>query len=338
MNEQIYATGSPVTVNGNALSQRRVVTASWSGHNAGLVSRVGDWTWDVAHRFCGVAPYTARNAEGKPSYLFFCYFRLRGCGGVHVRSFGLGAVVDVRSTAFSPGPSALYTVHCITPAGAPSAPLDLARLRAAEPSGTLYAETYNRWVSRSAGDSNESLVKAVPPEFRNVHLPELPPEHHPRAALRRSRETGSFADPDGLETVHRTTDLVRDVNVARDINGVDLLYYASYFSIVDEALLSAWEAAGRDKASFLARHPTEQRIAYFGNADFTSRLRVGTTLRRHPDRGWVFDGVIARDSDDEVIAVATQWFDVPTAHDADRHQASSDGLAIPPSGDSAVYR
>ena len=43
------------------------------------------------------------------------------------------------------------------------------------------------------------------------------------------------------------------VNPARDINGVGLLYYTTYFTIVDEALFHFWQDAGGDKHDLLNR-------------------------------------------------------------------------------------
>ncbi len=57
------------------------------------------------------------------------------------------------------------------------------------------------------------------------------------------------------------------LDAARDINGVGLVYFASYFSIFDTALLRLWRSLGRSDEQFLRRRIVDQKMGYFGNAD-----------------------------------------------------------------------
>ena len=94
------------------------------------------------------------------------------------------------------------------------------------------------------------------------------------------------------------------VDPSRDLNGVGLLYFAAYFSIVDWALLQLWRRLGRSDRSFLERVVLDQQLCYLGNAD------AGCTIAADVQRWRVDDGevvdVVLRDRDeDRVIAVST---------------------------------
>lgn len=106
------------------------------------------------------------------------------------------------------------------------------------------------------------------------------------------------------------------VDVVRDVNGVGLLYFASYFSMVDEALLALWRKQGGTDAAFLDRTVADQQICYLGNADVDAVLTLSTSSwRRTDDPGEEVTDVLIRDRDtDRVIAVSTtRTLTTPTA-------------------------
>ncbi len=69
------------------------------------------------------------------------------------------------------------------------------------------------------------------------------------------------------------------INVVQDVNGVGLLYFASLFSISENALLRLWQKLGRSDRSFHDRTIHDARVCYLANADIDAvlRLRLRTT-------------------------------------------------------------
>jgi probable biosynthetic protein (TIGR04098 family) len=166
--------------------------------------------------------------------------------------------------------------------------------------GCLYVESFNRWVSRSREGSNRELVRASPPDFRHRHLPTLPERYSPRHAFHRAREEGSFhPPPPDAATDELTFDY--PIDVTRDVNGVGLVYFAAYFSIVERAVFELWRRLGRSPRAFLERIVVDHRICYLGNADVDAVLTLRT-------RRWTAPGDPAR-----------EHFDV-TVEDRDSHR------------------
>jgi probable biosynthetic protein (TIGR04098 family) len=74
--------------------------------------------------------------------------------------------------------------------------------------------------------------------------------------------------------------LTYQVSASRDLNGVGLLYFASYFSIVDWAVLSMWRSLGRTARSFLRRRVLDRQLCFFANANADDILDVEVTTYR----------------------------------------------------------
>jgi probable biosynthetic protein (TIGR04098 family) len=292
-----------------------VLSPGLCGHNSLLVGHVGDWTWDAAARFCGASPYAAQTPDGAPTYLSFCYYQIRAVGGAHLRTYTIGDAVEAQTRAFACGRNALHTLHrirpCATAAEMAAPSLELSELH--EPPGSepaLYFETYNRWVARSDGDSNERLIKAAPAGFSTLHLSETPAGWQPRNFFQPAIEAGTFranALRAGLARDTATFSWRYDVNPARDINGVGLLYFAAYFSIVDDALLHVWSMLGGSTNGFIERQVTRQSIVFLANADSTAQLDARCTLQRIQQDELAFDVVLQRRHDQTTIAICTVW-------------------------------
>lgn len=175
----------------------------------------------------------------------------------------------------------------------------------------LYVETLNTWVSRGNGTSNVGLVRRAPVGFRREHLPPLTagPVDHPAELCRRARNDLVFQDhrTDGWATAWPTTETDHEVDLVTEVNGVGLLYFASFFSIVERALYRQWRDRGRTRRAFAGRAPADLRICYLGNADLdaTLRLRMGT-LRDPDDAAHEKTDLTIHDlSTDRLIAVAS---------------------------------
>jgi probable biosynthetic protein (TIGR04098 family) len=265
------------------------------GHNSLFVGQIGDWTWDAVAAVCDTDVLGARDPSGAPTYLSFYYYRLRGSRRFHLRTPGFGDRLHIASRVFGFGSESVLTLHRITRtpaselshgAAAPpdAAPVDPDEFYAFDDDGTLYVENFNRWVTRSDARSNENLVRSSPPGFRHAHLPSLPEAYSPRLACHTARTRGSFEPdkPEGFVPLGEELQVDYAVEPSRDLNGAGLLYFASYFSIVDWALLRYWRVLGRTDAAFLDRIVVDQRLCYLGNADFDAVLSVGVRAWHRP--------------------------------------------------------
>jgi probable biosynthetic protein (TIGR04098 family) len=283
-----------------------------------FVGQLGDWTWETVSAQCDTDVFAARDADGNPTYLAFYYFRVRGSRALHPGALTFGDRLTVTSGCYDQGTESVLTLHRIDRAGAPEAerPLDLHEFYEQPRDGSLYVENFNRWVTRSAPGSNEGLVKSSPPGFRNDGLPRLPAAYSPRAVYREARTAHTFRDlaEPGFRLLEETVEVEHPVDIVRDVNGVGLLYFASYFSMVDKAALALWHRLGRSDRAFLRRIVVDQQMCYLGNADLDSvlilsaRVRAGTA-----EPGEELVDVVIRDRDSgRVIAVST----LHTLHDA----------------------
>lgn len=296
---------------------------------------LGDLTWSTVSEQCGIDVLRARNDRGAPAYLAFYYIHLRGSRTLHPGALTFGDRLSVSSGCFNEGSESVLTLHRLSLAGGADErrPLDPVEFGDAPREDCIYAQVFNRWISRTAEAENTGLVTASPPGFRAAHLPAIPARYSPRAVYQRARQTRSFRDAPaggdaaaggaeaGAETEAPALEIVLDheVDVTRDVNGVGLLYFASYFAMVDRAVLAVWRKLGRDDASFLRRIVLDQKICFLGNADIDSRMSL--TARFHPaaDRGGdaidpgdigveTLDVVAVEKGTERVLAVSTLQF------------------------------
>ena len=281
---------TPVTPGLRALpdasfARTEVVTPAMCGHNSLFAGRVGDWTWDAVSAACDVDAYRAHDETGVPTYLSFHYFRIRGGSALHPLLLTFGDRLDVVSRVFGLGSESLLTVH-----------------RVARDGEALHVENVNRWISRSRPDTNRDLVRAAPAGFDHHRLPAVPPDLDPRRAYTGARRDLTFRP---WAAGGPTLALEYPVEASRDLNGVGLLYFASYFSVVDWAVLRLWRHLGRGTADFLGRAVLDHQLLYLGNADADSVLAIEVGARR-VEEAEVVDTVIRDRDTAEVLAVSTQ--------------------------------
>ncbi|XVV00820.1 LnmK family bifunctional acyltransferase/decarboxylase [Actinosynnema sp. CA-248983] len=257
----------------DATTRTTVVRPGMCGPGSLFVGQIGDWTWDTVSAVCGTNAYTARDGRGAPTYLAFHYFHVRASEALHVRGLTFGDVLRVDSRVFGFGSESVLTLHEIRRGSGPPRLVDPDAFYAHADPECVYAQNFNRWVVRGASGGNEDLRSASPVDFRHEHLPVLPAGYSPRRAFAELRTSATAPAPPLDERASR---LVVDypIDVTRDLNGVGLLYFAAYFSIVDWALVRLWRHRGGTDAGFLDRVVLDQRIAYLGNANAGTVLRV----------------------------------------------------------------
>jgi probable biosynthetic protein (TIGR04098 family) len=298
-------------VDATTLTRTELVWPGMCGHNSLFAGQVGDWTWDAVGRLCGTDVLRARNPAGDPTYLSFYYYRIRGSRRFHLRSPTFGDRLRITTGLYDFGSESVLALHTIMPvdAAGPAGPLDPDEFYAFGAENCLYVENFNRWVTRSTAGSNEGLVRSAPADFRHRHLPELPERYSPRVACHRARTQLSFVDTSTGVHVRDGDELHTEYEVdpTRDLNGVGLLYFASYFSMVDRALLSMWRGLGRPERSFLNRIVVDQQLCYLGNAD--AGCVVAGSVRRWrvvgDDSRELVDVVLRERGTGRVLAVCT---------------------------------
>jgi probable biosynthetic protein (TIGR04098 family) len=280
------------------------------GHNALFVGQIGDWTWEAVTALCGVDVLRARDRSGAPTYLSFYYFRIRGGSRFHLRTPTFGDQLCVTTRLFDFGSESVLALHRITrrSADGPGGTIDPDDFYTSADDEALRVETFNRWVTRSDGRSNDSLVRSSPADFAHHRLPALPEAHSPRPAYHRARTRMTFRDEAAAH--YRAADVLRleyEIDPSRDINGVGLVYFASYFSMVDWALLRLWRRLGRPDASFLQRVVREHQLCFLGNAE-PGRV-VEIEVRR-----WVVETVDCSEAVDVVVRDGDRLLAVCTMH------------------------
>jgi probable biosynthetic protein (TIGR04098 family) len=264
----------------SVLTRTEVVRPAMCGYNSLFVGQIGDWTWDAVSQLCDTDVLTARDPGGAPTYLSFYYYRVRGSRRFHLRTPTFGDRLHITTRLFDFGSESVLALHQIRriPPGQPAlqdqAPAEPEQFYTFADEDCLYVENFNRWVTRSDARSNENLVRSSPLGFRHAHLPVLPSAYSPRLACQQARARLSFIDPDAgdYRPAGPPFQVQYLVDPSRDLNGVGLLYFATYFSIVDWALLQLWRQLGRDDRSFLDRVVVDQQLCYLGNADTGSAI------------------------------------------------------------------
>ncbi|MEV4370227.1 LnmK family bifunctional acyltransferase/decarboxylase [Nonomuraea sp. NPDC049637] len=254
-----------------SMTRKVVVSPGMCGGGSLVFGRIGDWTWEAVAAACGTNVHRARTADGDPAYLSFYYYRVRGGKVVHPHGLTFGDELQVDSRVFQFGSQSVLTLHRLAPLalGLAATPLDPAEMYELPHPDCMYVENFNRWVTRGRPASNRGLAQVVPPDFVFAGLPRLPNDYSPRTLVGRARGAGSFCAPapPGYAMAGPEHTFEYTLDVTRDINGAGLVYFASYFSIFDSALLRLWRSLGRADEQFLQRRVIDQKVGYFGNAD-----------------------------------------------------------------------
>jgi probable biosynthetic protein (TIGR04098 family) len=296
------------------------------GHNSLFIGQLGDWTWDAVGASCGIDPYTAAGPDGSPAYLSFAYFRVRASSGLCAEQVTFGDRLRVRSKVLSCAGDSDLTLHLVSralgshgdPGGSalPSA-CDTEEFFRYDAPGTIHVENFNRWVQRSGHDTNHGLRRATPAGFQVGHLERVSTQHTPRRVCAQARKLVGFR-AEGESPPQARLGLTYRVDASRDLNGAGLLYFASYFSIVDWAVLRMWHHLGRPPRRYLRRLVLDRQLCFVANADADDMLDVQVTVYRDGDGTDVVD-ITLRHQDGSLLAVARQRIrDTPSGEEIPR--------------------
>jgi probable biosynthetic protein (TIGR04098 family) len=300
-----FGTDTLERVGPRTLLRQVTIKPGMCGHNALLIGQIGDWTWETVSRLCGINAFRAVDAAGNPTYLSFFYYQIAGDRRFHLRTPTFGDRLQVVSTCYGFGAESIVTLHRLAFADRRLPPdLSAEELHAAPRPGCLYVRNVNRWVRRGARGNTE-LCAAAPVGFRHAHLETLPPAYSPRLDFDIARRQGAFTAEIGFQPAGEWT-MPYAVDSARDLNGVGLLCFATYFSIADSALGKVWCILGRSVGSFLDRLVVDTRLCLLGNTEpatvLTVRVRRSTAGPRHAMER--FDVQIAEQQSQRMLAVA----------------------------------
>ncbi|RAJ31279.1 putative biosynthetic protein (TIGR04098 family) [Kitasatospora sp. SolWspMP-SS2h] len=235
---------------------------------------------------CGVDVFNARNEDGRPCYLAFYYYRICG-NGLYPGDLTFGDRIVVDTLVCDSGRLSVFTAHRIRrDDGSPDTPFDPVELHGSPRPGCLYVENLNVWLTRSEESSNVGLIRAAPVGFDQRALAPLTEAYSPRALCARARDGGAFPDPAPGPWLPVSAGHTREqeVDAVHDVNGVGLLYFASFFSLAESAVLRQWRERGLDARSYLDLCLLDARICYLGNADVDTTLAVSATVRRSAAR------------------------------------------------------
>jgi probable biosynthetic protein (TIGR04098 family) len=296
----------------NAIARRTLLKPGMCGHNSLMVGQIGDWTWETVGAVSDTNVFTARDASGAPTYLAFYYYHIRASAGFHLGELTFGDSIRVISSVFDFGTESVLTLHQIErdePNLESASAIDLEEFFERPRDNCIYVQNFNRWVARRSADSNEDLRRSSPLNFRHEHLPQLPEKYSPRPVYSQARRRGTFlVGKDAERPVVDRSSGEYQVDVTRDVNGVGLMYFAAYFSIVDKGIWGLWQQLGRDQDSFMRRVVLDQKLCYLGNANIGATLIQETSLVRCEVYGREAEAfnVIIRDRDSQrQLAVAT---------------------------------
>jgi probable biosynthetic protein (TIGR04098 family) len=295
------------------LERVELVTPAMCGHNSQFISQLGDWTWDAVGAFCHMDPYTAVGSDGSPAYLSFSYFRVTASSGLCAEQLTFGDMLRVRSKVLSCGGDSVLTLHQVRrdretgDSDAMSRPeCDVTDFFRYDMPGSIHVENFNRWISRSRQDTNHTLRRAAPADFQAHHLDRVSDAHTPRRVFAQARRAAGFR-AQGEPVPQERLSLSYRVDASRDLNGVGLLYFASYFSIVDWAALRMWQSLGRPVRRFLRRRVLDRQLCFIANADADDVLDVEVTVHHLVDPGDVdLVDTTLRHQDGSLLAVSRQ--------------------------------
>lgn len=318
--------GVPELLGGHSLYRRQTLSPSMCGHNSLFVAQLADWTWETVSTACGTDMYLEKNAGGSPTYLSFFYLRMLAGPAAQMHNFTFGDVIDVTTTAYNFGTESMLTLHRVERApryGVAPRAVDPVEFYERRDPNALYIESLNRWITRSKPASNEALVKSSPAGILTSHLPVLPDRYSPRLSYDVARKAGSFHDaasPD-YELVVDDYTIDYTIDAARDLNGVRLVFFASFASIVESGLLKLWKHLGRGVQSFLDRVVLDRRICYVANAEIESPLQLTFKVWRRIDdpREEIVNVVIRDAARDRLVLVSTLKLQSEPSHVIDNH-------------------
>ena len=98
-------------INDNFVHRTLIISPGVGGQSVLFAAAIGDWSWDVCHKLCGVDPYNAKSKNGQPTYFSFFYYHIWGSEKIHFRFFNIGHEIDVFSFAYSCTEESLHIIH-----------------------------------------------------------------------------------------------------------------------------------------------------------------------------------------------------------------------------------
>ncbi|TFV29734.1 hypothetical protein E4K10_48080 [Streptomyces sp. T1317-0309] len=206
-------------------SRHVVVTPGMCSGGSLLFGRIGDWTWDAVADACGMNVHAARTPAGKPAYLAFYYFHVRGGRTVHPHGLTFGDELRVTSRVFRLGGSSVITLHRLAPADLSSPTPSSTPPRCTRTRTGLPLRPELQPLGRQDGDGQHGPRPGAAHRFDDADLPRLPNRYSPRALVgAAARPAPSTRRAPWLHRGRRSHTVEYTLDVVRDLNGAGLMY------------------------------------------------------------------------------------------------------------------
>jgi probable biosynthetic protein (TIGR04098 family) len=267
-----------------------------------LLAHAQDLHWNELGALAGCPASRFRDAAGSEVYASIYFAELDGTGDRGLAAFRPDDEIEVFGTLGRYGPSMLDGVHRLYPAGT-------AASAAASVTPSLVLRL--SFVLVAMGRGPDELRVSTPANGRIDRVPSLADEPDSYRLVKTAQRAGGFGEPPAGARRLWADDFSRDypIDPDRDLNGVGLLYFANYVALLD----SAERAALEERAGLAAEHldgrvTVRRRVAYYGNACSSDRLRITVeayTLGNVADGRFRVHHRVHRISDGRLIALAS---------------------------------
>lgn len=266
-----------------------------------LLAHAQDLHWKELGALAGCPASRFRDAAGSEVYASIYFAEFDGGGEHGLAAFRPDDRIEVFGALGRYGLSMLDGVHRLYPAG--TAPSEAASV---PPSLVLRLS----FVLVAMGRGPDELSVSTPANAHVHRVPSLADEPDSYRLVKAAQRASGFDAPAGARRLW-ADDFSRDypINPDRDLNGVGLLYFANYVALLDTAERAALEErAGLASDRLDGRVTLRRRVAYYGNARSSDRLRIAVeayALGDAPEGRFRVHHRVHRISDGRLIALAS---------------------------------
>ncbi len=249
-----------------------------------LLRMLGDISWELVSKISGTSVYNATR-KGRPCYLGFLHIDVR-TNGLTLADIKLAHQVTLTSSILADVVPERLTSLVRLSTRADHSPVEFAEL-ASPRDKSIYFQIGMIWIARTEDASNHKMTRSTPDGYSDAHFPPGLASEQEKAMARhesaRFEEGASWAgSPDQFIELQRVR-VPYVISRSLDLNGVQLVYFASYPHIYQSALTPLCHEMGLEP-----RHHDEMSLLYFGNADVGDALEVEARLLLEHETGRVF--------------------------------------------------
>lgn len=264
-----------------------------------LLMHAGHFQWASIAAATGGPLSRLRTASGGEVYAAFYYIEEKIPPTAPLEAFGLDDVVRFRISLRS-------FKNIVVEGSVVFNRLDRFEL----PGGAVHPSIRfgNIFITPAGGNSR---LRVAPPVNADVSgIAPFPNDENPYHLTRAAAETGSLGllDP-GWTPIQAPFEHLYAIDVDRDTNGAELVYFANYVSYMETAerlALAHLPDHRLDRVALARRSLRCRRIAYYGNADVSDTIRVRVTVLSNgaAPETLAFRYAIEREEDGKIICLS----------------------------------